>query len=480
MLVGRAAPRVSTKPLRPLTPATSDGYAIVDWARSTLGWNPMPWQRWVIIHAGEKLPDGSPRFSNILVEVARQNGKTSLINTLALYWLAHGIPLVLGTSSTLDVAREGWEYAVQTAEDTPEVFGKVKVRRSNGDWQLSVGRGRYKVCSASRRGGRGLTVHRLIEDELREHHSWDAHAAAANATVAVPDAQTWMLSNAGSPESIVLDHFRALGLSGEDPTLGYYGWTAPEGCELSDREAWRQANPGLGYTITERALEAKLAQPASIFRVENLCQSTASASEVVTSDAWSNCYDPGTLDSARSRVALCLDVSPDLQHATLCAAAMMPDSRCRVEVVAAWTSTSEVRQDLPELLAKIKPRVFGWYPHGPAAALRADLSTVRRAQGFSAAETSAACQGFAEYVAAGRVAHAGDELLAAHILGAKRYSVGDGWRFSRRDGGHCDAAYAAAGAVHLARSIPAPPKLRLVTAPTDVSTNGILERAHGS
>ena len=465
-LVGSVTPRLFTPPLRKLTPRTSSGFDVIRWAGKTLGWKPLPWQRWWLIAAGERLPDGSPRFRTVLTLVARQNGKTSLVNeALAPYWLAHGVPLTLATSSSLDTCREGWETCVDLAEDMPEVFGKVKVRRSSGDWQLATEAGtRYKVASAGRRGGRGLTVHRLIEDEAREQRDWLAHAAADAATIAVPDAQTFMFSNAGDSGSVVLNHFLALGRSGEDPRLGLFEWSASPDADIDDREAWAQANPALGHTITEAALESKLSMPASVFRTEHLCVTVPALGEAVPPAAWSACYDAGTLDRARNRVALCLDISPDLAHATLCAAAQMTDGRVRVETVAAWSSTSEVRQELPALLERIRPRAFGWFPTGPAAALAADLSQVKRSHRFSQQDTQAACQGLADLAAAGRVAHNGDELLAAHVVGAKRLQTGDGWRFSRRDGGHCDGAYAAAGAVHLARTLPAPQPLRIVTA----------------
>jgi hypothetical protein len=51
------------------------------------------------------------------------------------------------------------------------------------------------------------------------------------------------------------------------------------------------------------------------------------------------------------------------------------------------------------------------------------------------------------------------------VTGAGRLKRGDAWVFSRKGEGHCDAAYAAAGAVHLARTLPAPVgKPRLVVA----------------
>jgi hypothetical protein len=62
--------------------------------------------------------------------------------------------------------------------------------------------------------------------------------------------------------------------------------------------------------------------------------------------------------------------------------------------------------------------------------------------------------GFSEQVDAHRIAHSGDPLLDAHVSAAEKLSTGDGWRFSRKGEGHVDAAYAAAGAVHLARTLP--------------------------
>jgi hypothetical protein len=80
-------------------------------------------------------------------------------------------------------------------------------------------------------------------------------------------------------------------------------------------------------------------------------------------------------------------------------------------------------------------------------------------------ELTAVCMGLAEQVTAVQIAHSGQELLDAHVGGAERLRRGDAWVFSRKGEGHVDAAYAAAGAVHLARTLPAPVgKPRLVVA----------------
>ena len=78
-------------------------------------------------------------------------------------------------------------------------------------------------------------------------------------------------------------------------------------------------------------------------------------------------------------------------------------------------------------------------------------------------EVPAVCQGFAEQAHSRGLLHPNDDLLNAHVLGSRRMITGDGWRFARR-GGHADAAYAAAGAVHLARVAKPFPRLQLYTA----------------
>jgi hypothetical protein len=55
-------------------------------------------------------------------------------------------------------------------------------------------------------------------------------------------------------------------------------------------------------------------------------------------------------------------------------------------------------------------------------------------------------------------------LLDAHIAVAEKSATGDAWRFTRKGAGHCDAAYAAAGAAHLARLLPKVSKPRIVVA----------------
>src|SRR5690606_18580935 len=107
---GRTVPRLWTPPLRELTPDTSYGFDVIDFARDVLQMPLTPWQEWLVVHMGELLEDGRPRFRRVLAMVARQNGKTHLLRVLTLYWMfieAH--PLIIGMSASRSLAKASWD-----------------------------------------------------------------------------------------------------------------------------------------------------------------------------------------------------------------------------------------------------------------------------------------------------------------------------------------------------------------------------------
>lgn len=516
-LLGRTTPRLWTPPKRKLTPSTSRGYAAAKFAES-LGITLYPWQKWLLVHALELNPDGTYRFRIVIVLVSRQNGKTTVLQVLTLWrMLEDQARMVVGTSTNMEYAREAWSAVVDLAEARDLRIARERALEAADElsdaeilaflprperWAQSVKRGaldtslttlnrhRYKVASASRTGGRSLAIDLGIADELREHRpageldGWESWAALDGATTARPNSQIWGLSNAGDRGSVVLNHFREAGVafieSGDgDDTQALFEWSAEEDCDLLDRSQWAQANPSLGHGgITEATLRSKSRLPAAVFRTEHLCQGVPTLKAAIDSSAWRTSADKmGTLDGLRSRVALCIEVSEDLEHVTLVAAAQLEAGRTRGEPVAAWSSVEEARTSTPDkpslydLVKKIRPRTIGWYPEGPAAVLDVELTKAFpedkgriRGRRLMGTQQRIACQSLAEQVKAGRILHPDDPLLNTHILGASKLSMGDGWRFVRRDAGHVDAAYAFAGAVHLARQIPRRRSTQIVTA----------------
>lgn len=419
---GSTVPRLFTPPLVSgksgpcgcgcaLTPETSAGFSVAEFARDVLGVTLHRWQRWLLIHALELRPDGRFRFRNVVVLVARQNGKSTLSVVLALWFMyVYAARVVLGTAQDLDTAEEIWEKALdfitETDEDDepvrPDLLALLdKVTRVNGKKQFQLATGeRYKVKAASRRAGRGLTGDLILLDELREHQTWDAWGAITKTAMARPDAQVWCLSNAGDVTSVVLSYLRlkaheAIGdpdglvaaqrvrlermvvvdddeameaeaevevddLSVDDLFLAE--WSAAPGCALEDVEQIAMANPSLGYSIELRTiLSAARTDPEWVYRTEVLCQWPEGAlAGPFPAGAWEAGLNelvetpmgpelaPGDRIDRSQPIVACVAVSVDRSHGYIALSGRRADGQLQTEIAAAKRGTGWMREWLVE------------------------------------------------------------------------------------------------------------------------------------
>jgi phage terminase large subunit-like protein len=492
---GCERPRVFTPPLRELTPESSLGFAVVDFAAEVLEIELYPWQKWLLVHALELLPDGSFRFRTVVVLVARQNGKSTLSQILALFFMfVLGVSLVLGTAQDLDVAEEIWQGAVDLVEETPELNAqKSTIVKAAGKKALVLKSGeRYKVKSANRRAGRGLSGDLILLDELREHQSWDAWGAITKTTMARPDAQVWALSNAGDVSSIVLRYLRKMahaavgdpdGICADDvavpvvedddesadvemdeDSLGIFEWSAPPGCGVWDRDGWAQANPSLGFSITERTVgSAAKTDPEWVFRTEVLCQwSDGNLDSVFPPGSWDAGVDAASRWAEGSPVTVCVDVSASRGMAYAAVAGRRADGRLHVEVAMARAGTDWVVEWLTD---PKRPRWAGVTLQSSGAPVSSLLEQVESAKHhgkplpfkpWGGPDLGRAHGDFYDMVVRGELAHRPQPPLDVAVRTAVKRSLGDGaWAFDRRRSPRdCAPLIAAVGAVWLLQSRP--------------------------
>lgn len=424
---GSEVPRIFTPPLRELTPETSLGFSVIEFAKDILEITLLPWQRWLLIHMLELLPDGSLRFGIVVVLVARQNGKSTLSQVLALWFMMlQGWPLVLGTAQDLDVAEEVWQGAVDILEDDPELADMIQaVVKVNGKKALILKpdanarnvRTRYKVKAANRRAGRGLSGNLILLDELREHQNWLAWGAITKTTNAQLFSLILALSNAGDMTSVVLRHLRKMGhkalgdpdgICGEDPiegptsvdlgdedddaqdddfaqweeeldSLGIFEWSSTPGCSKWDRDEWAQANPSLGYLIQEKTIARDArTDPEWVFRTEVLCQW---ADGLLEGPFPPGSWEKGTVevktgeDGAKyvplesrivpgSDVRACIDTSHDRSMTRIAFAGRTPDGTAKVEIVAERYGQDWVRDWLMDPKRHDRIRAVTGQKHG--------------------------------------------------------------------------------------------------------------------
>jgi hypothetical protein len=437
-LLGKKEPRIWTKPLRKLTPKTSLGFACIDFAEEVLNITLLDWQKWLLIHALELLPDNNFRFRTVLVLVARQNGKSTLAQVLSLFCMyVSGVALVIGTAQTLDIAEEVWEGAVELASGTPELASEIKhISRINGGKALKLTGGeRYKVQTATRRGGRGLSADLILLDELREHQNWDAWSAISKTTLAKPRAQIWCLSNAGDASSVVLRSLRKKahkelgdpdGINKEigselldtpesdvqeiisDNSLGIFEWSAVKDCGLSDTNAWQSANPSLGKLISEKAIRSNLTtDPEWVFRTEVLCQwSDGNLEGLFPPGAWEKGIDNESIGAKDSERFYGLDVSYDRSHAYIGSCSKRTDGDWHIEIVAGRLGLDWIA---PLLEKQCKDKKIKLAAQGRGAPVTSLLDELRGIQGLEIVD----CVGAEIGNGTGRFFDA----VAAHVLG---------------------------------------------------------------
>jgi phage terminase large subunit-like protein len=212
---------------------------------------------------------------------------------------------------------------------------------------------RLDVVAATRDGSRGRSVNGLLFiDEVREITE-EGFRAATPVTRAHPNSHTLLCSNAGDAFSTVLNDLRERAISYPPKSFGFYEYSAPQYCKIEDRNAWAMANPSLGYTITEEAIEEAIAtSPIENTRTETLCQWIDSLSSpwphgvlVETSD--------NTLEmTAGAYTVFGFDVSPSRRNGSLVAGQLLPDGRIGIGILE--TYSSQVAIDELKMAASIK------------------------------------------------------------------------------------------------------------------------------
>ena len=404
-LYGCEEPRIFTPPLRELTRDTTLGYEVIDFSEGVLGIKLHPWQKWLFIHALEVIdrPDGSwvLRFRTVVTLVGRQNGKTTMGAILSLFFLyALRSGLVIGTAQDLEQAEDTWAMCVEIAEGNDELAEEIAhIWRTNGAKRLQLMGGRdYRVKASTRKAGRGKSADLVLLDELREHQTWEAYSALSKTGIARESALLWCISNAGDGTSVVLRHLRmrAHAMLGDpdgivaatgdaqapvdddllnDTALGIFEWSASPDLPIADKQAWAQANPSLGYTITERAIASACADdPEDVFKTECLCQwVTAAVTPPFPIGAWEAGQDDSSEIAPDSALWWGVDVSDDRTRSSIAVCGLRADRKYHVELVEYRVGVGWLQGWFAERAPKYRGMKVALQTNGSPVAAMADI-----------------------------------------------------------------------------------------------------------
>lgn len=444
---GSTEPRLFTPPLRELTPETSWGFECIDFIENVLGWELLPYQKWLYIHALEKSLNGKGfRFQTLVVLISRQNGKTQWLKGLGLWRLyVDGAKQVLISAQNLEFAETTLSEAVDEVKNNRLLAGEFqRFSQTNGKYKLVLDGGReWRAAVSTRKGGRSLSVDLALLDELREHQNWLAWNAIVPTTTARPRSLVVAASNAGDATSVVLRSLRdgcinriITGSTAETRT-GLFEWSAPDDADPLDPAFWAAANPAMGYlfepeTLSGRA-EAMFDNMAG-FKTEHLCQWVdALEPGIIPAEDWIATTDPDSRRAEGSTVWASVDVNFARTKSYIAVAAKRDDDRLHIEVVAAERGTEWV---VPWLTER-KDRFAGVVIQARGAPASVLIEPLREA-GIEVLELGGSeltkCYGYAfDLITERKLCHRPSPVLDAAAESAKARIIGDSWVIDRKN-----------------------------------------------
>ena len=475
VVYGLEEPRIFPPPLQELTPETTFGFEAIEFAEF-LGIHLYPWQKWLLIHGLELTLDKSDfRFKHIIVEVARQNGKTTLMIVLGLYRLfVFGASEIVSAAQKLVVAEDTLASAFRIAAwnpvlrkylpDDPRAGDKslngAKIRETNGNHRIELIAApvperldifgkmpTWSVTTTDRKGGRSMSCDQAFIDELRELLTWDAWDAIEPTISARRMSQIWAFSNAGDMRSIVLRSLRSGAIkmieSGQsDETItAIFSWSAPKNAELTDVEALRQANPSMGYggiSLKNLLAEARTTENPDGFRTEKMCVwvDSLEPGKIDVMD-WEKIADPESHRAQGAPVAVGVDVATDGRMAYISIASQRDDGKTHVEVVAQRAGYTWVPEWLQARVGSdwFDGRVGIQTRGAPSAdlAIALDLMDDIQVVEWQGLDMSSSTQGFYDAIRFGEVQHRDQPILNFSALGAKDRKAGDVFIWDRKN-----------------------------------------------
>jgi hypothetical protein len=454
-LFGHPTPRIHT----PLNDLPSKGFELIDLA-AEVGVDLMPWQKFVLEHTHKVKPDGRWASPINTVVVARQSGKSFLMQVRILGGLfLWDEPLQIGSAHRLATSLEQFRQLVSLIETSDYLAKQVKrIRWSHGSEEIETLKGTRFIVKAGGSAARGVSRPETIHlDELREMHDMESFASLRYTLLAAKNPMVMAYTNAGDSHSIVLNMLRERGLaaaSGAEDDIGYFEWSAPTDEVSLENAAF--ANPALGHTIHPDNIKAVFNDPPDVVMTEVLCRWVQTISSVIGAAEWQNCQDEEVELDPEKLTWMAIDCSPDRRFAALVAAQKLGEEKFIVKLLHTWENAIQLddRAIANEAAPYLRKYPLEWllYSRRTSGAVAARLQPAGIPIFDMDSAYPQACDELLGAINSGRLRHKGQTDLTTQILSAVQLRRGDGgWVIGRRasQAAVC-AAVAAALVTHFA------------------------------
>ena len=280
--------------------------------------------------------DGTRRYREASVWIAKKNGKTALMSALAIVGLVGDSEpgaKVFSAAVKRDQAAYIYDNAEKMVKASPELAAVIETVYSQKRLLHPASNSIYHALSAEGAANEGLNASMLIQDEL---HAWSSgpgrklHASLKYAGSSRRQPIKIDISTAGDDvESLGYERYsyakKVRDCVVENTELLPVVYEADPEDDISTEETWRKANPSLGVTLPlstfsadfKKAMEAGGSEEND-FRRYRLNQWVSAYTQWIRPEDWSRCQldtNPSDLDGKACCMGLDLALVDDITAA---------------------------------------------------------------------------------------------------------------------------------------------------------------------
>lgn len=397
-----------------------------------------PWQQLVLRESLGERRGGRWACMECGLIVPRQNGKGAVIEArqLAAMFLTRD-ELIIYSAHRFKTAKAMFKRIRKLCEQTPELEELIRGRykQSNDETSITLDWGALQFFARSGGSARGFTGNTMFFDEAYDLDP-ELIADMLPTLSAVRNPQVWYVSSAGMEASEVLAGIRVRGIKGE-ARLGYWEWSAPEGCDLDAFESLVVSNPGLGIRVDPEFVlhvERPGMDDERYGRERLGLWSQAKSTAVFDMARWLDCRDPAS--QVLDPVGVAVDVATEREFASVAVGGRRADGLHHGEVVAHERGTDWVVPAVAKLVALWDVAEVVVSANGPAGALIPDLEAAGiEVHAASVMDEAKASTSLFDKVRDRQFRHLGEPRLDAAAEAAGKRFVGDTWTLARRKSG---------------------------------------------
>lgn len=410
-----------------------------------LGYEPMPWQRYILDVTLEH-EDGKLVYRDVTEVIPRQAGKTAKTLGMQVHRATTMAKRLKRRQTSLYTAQRWTDARIKLLEEHVPIIEDspyrsfIDVHRSTGNEGITWSNGsQHHIAAPTEKAGHGYSLDLVHLDEAFILESSAVEQGVKPTMITRKSPQLYVVSAAGTAKSTYLRNRIDVGREqvrhGIDTGTAYFEWSN-DGMDRdpADPATWRAVHPAVAFTVPEEALAADFQS----MKLEEFCRAylamwpSSVKPSIVAEEVWQACADVHS--QCVDPVYFAVDVSPSRDMAAVAVAGRRADGAQHIEVIRHDHGVGWVIPFVQELLQRHRKSTLSVDTVGSAASLLPELERRRVPVRLLTTSDVARSMGLLlDRLADGKVFHRDQVSLNVALASADKRRIGDKWAWARRE-----------------------------------------------